>query len=163
MKDTVTIRTARPEDATPLSAIIATTLRVSNEPDYGAENTARVASHFTPDLIRRYMTEWQMFVAVQGDRLLGTASYKDGSARAVFVDPDTQGLGVGRALMAQVIAASQTAGDAELTLRSSIFAERFYARLGFIAQHDEWNGDERTIRMIRPGARGHLAQDGAAV
>lgn len=162
MSDTLTLRPARPDDADALSALIAKTLRVSNEPDYGPENTARVASHFTPDLIRRYMTDWKMFVAERG-QILGTASYKDGSVRAVFVDPDTQGLGVGRALMAQVIAASQAAGDPELTLRSSIFAEAFYARLGWAALHDEWNGDERTIRMTRPNGGGHLAQDGAAV
>lgn len=146
----LTLRTARPADADALSALIVRTLHVSNLPDYGEENIARVAANFTPELIRSYMARWTMFVAEQDGTLIGTASHFEGSARAVFVDPDVQRSGAGRALMEAVIDQARREGDTALTLRASLAAVPFYTALGFASGRDLWNGTERTVEMSRP-------------
>jgi phosphinothricin acetyltransferase len=70
------------------------------------------------------------FVAVDGDRVLGWAACSPTSRRAVYagvveesvyVHPDGQGRGVGRALLNAVIASTEAAGV--WTLRAGIFPE----------------------------------------
>lgn len=143
----ITIRPATPEDSAALSALVVRTLWESNLGDYGPENIARVAGHFTPEAVAGMQERWQMFVAEEGAVLLGTASYFEASVRAVFVDPAAQGRGVGRALMEEVLRAAKAAGQGEINLRSSVMAEPFYQSFGFVSGEDLWNGTERTIAM----------------
>lgn len=145
----ITIRSACPEDSDAISALVVRTLWESNLADYGAENITRVAGHFTPEAVAGMQERWQMFLAEEDGRLLGTASYFEASARAVFVDPETQGRGVGRALMAAVLKAARSDGQSEISLRSSVLAEPFYQALGFVAKEELWQGTERTILMRR--------------
>lgn len=145
----MTVRRAVPDDTEILNQLILRALEVSNLPDYGRENIDRVASHFTPEAIRGYMAEWTMFVAERDGRILGTGSHYQGTVRALFVDPEVQRSGAGRALMEAILTTSAEAGEPELTLRSSLFAEPFYAALGFRSEGDLWSDTERTIAMRR--------------
>lgn len=67
--------------------------------------------------------------------------------RAVFVAPDAQERGIGRALMAAVERAAEEADVARLTLQSSLTAVGFYDRLGYRAVRENLHGEERTIVM----------------
>jgi L-amino acid N-acyltransferase YncA len=83
------------------------------------------------------------FVALDGDRVLGWIACAPTSKRAVYagvveesvyVHPDAQGRGVGRALLNAVIASSEAAGI--WTLRAGIFPENtaslgLHEKLGF--------------------------------
>jgi predicted N-acetyltransferase YhbS len=67
----------------------------------------------------------------------------------VFVAPEKQFKGIGRALMGSVEKEAKTAGIEVLTVAASITAEPFYAKLGYEAVRDVFYGDERTIVMER--------------
>lgn len=150
------IRRATPDDSMPLAAMIQHTVWVSNTPDYGAENTHRVMGHFSPESVATMMSKRSTYVAVDGHRILGTASIGPGvhteeiGLRTFFVDPGCQRQGVGAALMAQILSDAQNLKLSQLPVRSSIIAEPFYARHGFAKIEDIWDGDERTILMIKP-------------
>lgn len=69
--------------------------------------------------------------------------------RTVFIRPEYQGRGIGRALMARVELAAMTANVPILSVPSSVTAEPFYLKLGFRAVRDSYHGEERTIVMER--------------
>jgi GNAT superfamily N-acetyltransferase len=144
---TCTVRPTRPGDADAISKVIVQALTETNSRDYAPEIIARLTCSFTPDAVQTLLDGKTMFTAELAGRVVGTASLDEARVRMVFVAPDVQGLGVGRALMAAVMAAARERGVDVLSLRSSITAEAFYARLGFTPVRDAFHGDERTIIM----------------
>ncbi|MEH3144549.1 MAG: GNAT family N-acetyltransferase [Methylobacterium frigidaeris] len=144
------IRLATKDDAAEISRIVVLALHESNARDYGPETIDRIAQGFTPDWIASQIATRQVFVAVEASRIVGTASRDRDIVRAVFVAPDAQGRGIGRALMAEIGRAALAAGVAMLTLQSSLTAVGFYDRLGFRTVREHHHGDERTIVMERP-------------
>lgn len=88
-------------------------------------------------------------MTVVDNRILGTASLDGGAVRAVFVAPDAQGRGIGRALMAEVERMAAAAGVVMLTLQSSLTAVGFYGTLGFRPVREHHHGEERTVVMER--------------
>lgn len=65
-------------------------------------------------------------------RLLGVGSLDGYEIKRVYVLPDTQGQGVGRALMGALEAAGQQRGITEFHLDASPSAVRFYEQLGYV-------------------------------
>ena len=155
MTDLITLRRATAADAVPLVPLIHRVLEVSNTPDYGAANVARVQSHFTVDGVAGMIAACAVWVAVRADVLVGTASLgarsSDGTIvlRTFFVDPDIQRQGVGSKLLAVIEDHARELDLAQLPVRSSIAGEPFYASHGYIAVEDHWDGDERTIQMVK--------------
>jgi predicted N-acetyltransferase YhbS len=143
------IRSARPEDAEDISALIVAALREANAKDYSEAVIQRVEQSFSPDAVRALMMQRVMFVATLGERILGTASLDGRVVRTVFVEPGYQGKGIGRRLMAEVEREALARGVALLAVPSSVTAEPFYAKLGFRAVRDAYHGEERTIVMER--------------
>jgi predicted N-acetyltransferase YhbS len=146
---TCIIRPAHPSDADDISNVIIQALRQTNGKDYAPEIIARIARGFEPDAIKTLIDTRVMFTAELAGRIVGTAGLDRSMARTVFVAPDVQGLGVGSALMAAVMAAARERGIDVLSLRSSVTAEAFYARVGFKSVRDAFHGNERTIVMER--------------
>ncbi|WP_017903862.1 GNAT family N-acetyltransferase [Pseudomonas asplenii] len=150
---TYSIRLARDADAEAISQVIIQALRQSNAGDYSAAVIDRVEQRFGPQDVRSLLGIRTMLVAQQDERIVGTASLDGEVVRSVFVAPDTQGLGVGRALLVEVCRLAREAGVGLLKVPSTVTAEGFYARLGFEAVRDAWHGEERTIVMqLRLGA-----------
>jgi GNAT superfamily N-acetyltransferase len=82
-------------------------------------------------------------------RIVGTASLDGNVIQTVFVAPDAQRRGVGRSLMCEIDRIALDIGLHMLTVPSSITAETFYAKLGFVGVRDNYDGEERTIIMER--------------
>jgi GNAT superfamily N-acetyltransferase len=143
------IRPARREDAEGISRAIISALRETNARDYSAAVIARVEESFSPAAILDLFKRRTVFVAVVEDNIVGTASLDGEVVRTVFVRPEYQGRGIGRALMARVERAATTANVATLAVPSSVTAEPFYAKLGFRPVRDSYHGEERTIVMER--------------
>jgi GNAT superfamily N-acetyltransferase len=143
------IRPARREDAEGISRAIISALRETNARDYSAAVIARVEESFSPWAILDFLKRRTVFVAVVEDRIVGTASLDGEVVRTVFILPEYQGRGIGRALMARVELAAITSNVAILAVPSSVTAEPFYAKLGFRAVRDSYHGEERTIVMER--------------
>lgn len=127
----ISIRPALPLDSDEISQLIARSVTETNTDDYLAEILQQVVDSFTADRIRTLISERQMFVALDQDRIIGTAGLVDGVVKSVFVSPDSQKKGVGAALMAHIESIAKEQSLTCLTLQSSLTAEGFYHKLGY--------------------------------
>ncbi|MGF6207899.1 N-acetyltransferase family protein [Pseudomonas frederiksbergensis] len=143
------IRRATAQDADAISHVILQSLRQSNARDYPPDVIAQVEKSFTPASILALMDQRQVFVATLDHQVVATASLDHDVVRSVFVDPDHQGCGLGSQLMATLQSVAQGANIEVLRVPSSITAEGFYLKLGFLKVRDEFHGAERTIIMER--------------
>ncbi|WP_409285619.1 GNAT family N-acetyltransferase [Pseudomonas protegens] len=143
------VRPALQADAAQISRVILAALLTSNAQDYPASVIERVQASFTTDSVRQLMQRRQMFVALVDGELRGTASLDGRAVRSVFVDPAYHGHGLGRQLMAAVEQAALDSGLTSLVVPSSVTAEGFYARLGFVRVREHYEGEELTLIMER--------------
>ncbi|WP_082828568.1 GNAT family N-acetyltransferase [Tistrella mobilis] len=143
----MTIRPAVIDDAGAISRIILQALRQTNAADYPPEVIAAVAANFSPAAVVARMETRQVLVAVAQAGVVGTASLDGGTVRSVFVHPGCHGRGIGAALMASIEQLALADGLSRLVVPSSVTAEGFYAKLGFMTLRDEYHGTERTIVM----------------
>ncbi|WP_030128996.1 GNAT family N-acetyltransferase [Pseudomonas sp. QTF5] len=141
------IRIATPEDAPAISQVIVQSLRQSNAQDYPAYVIAQVEKSFSTKAILSLLAQRQVFVATIDHRVVATASLDRDVVRSVFVDPQHQGNGIGRQLMATIRTVAIDEKIRILRVPSSITAEGFYFKLGFRKIRDEFHGAERTIVM----------------
>ncbi len=141
------VRLASTDDASAISSVVIAALRESNARDYSPEVITQVEQSFSSKAILRLLPLRQVYVAIIDDHVVATASLDRDVVRSVFVDPDHQGLGIGRQLMAIIRFAAVHAGLTILRVPSSITAEGFYLKLGFRKVRDEFHGTERTIIM----------------
>ena len=141
------IRGAMQEDAAAISQVIVAALRGSNARDYSAEIIEAVEKGFSPGAVVRLIEVRQVFVAVVGGCVVGTAGLDGDTVRSVFVEPGYQGGGIGRLLMERVEVVAVRGGVGWLRVPSSVTAEEFYSTLGFTKIRDEFYGSERTIIM----------------
>ncbi|RWU22836.1 GNAT family N-acetyltransferase [Pseudomonas alkylphenolica] len=141
------IRGATEVDAVAISEVIVAALRGSNARDYSAEVIEAVEKNFSPGAVLRLLEQRQVFVAVVGGRVVGTAGLDGDTVRSVFVEPGYQGGGIGRLLMARVEAVAVEGGVERLWVPSSITAVGFYLLLGFSEVRNEFYGGERTVVM----------------
>jgi len=143
------IRLASEADAEAISRVILAALRESNAKDYSPDIIARVAESFSPAGVRKFLGSRTVFVAIDGENLVGTASLDGAVVRTVFVSPTAQRHGVGASLMAAIEQAAKAGGIATLSVPSSLTAQGFYEKLGFATVGESFHGDERTIVMER--------------
>ena len=149
------IRRARPADAAQISALVQTTLRISNAQDYPPAVIDRVVENFSPAAIRNLLDQRCVMVASDdaGDTggnsgdIIGTASLEGDVVRTMFVAPEEQGRGIGRGLMAAIEDLARDQGIPMLRVPASLTATAFYARLGYRAIREVEHGDERTVVM----------------
>jgi len=143
------IRLALQNDAGDISAIISRALREANAEDYTKEIIERIERNFGPSAIIQLIDKRTVFVATINDRVVGTASLDGAAVQTIVVNPNVQGEGIGKRLMAQIERTARERGISVLTLASSITAVSFYTQVGFRAVRDSYYGDERTITMER--------------
>ena len=95
-----------------------------------AENRLSESSGVTEQAYLRYVREETAWVAEEARRLVGFAIIDsgDGSIWALFVDPASEGRGIGSALHAQMLGWAEASGLRRLTLTTSsgTRAESFY-------------------------------------
>lgn len=144
-----TIRQAYEADAVDISAVIVSALRETNANDYSPEIITRVEQSFSAAAVRRLIENRTVFVATRDGEIIGTASLDGKVVRTVFVSPANHRQGVGALLMAEIQQTAHARGITVLTVPSSVTAECFYSKLGFVAIRDSYHGDERTIIMER--------------
>lgn len=145
-----TIRSAQEADAPLISDLVRRTLRVSNAGDYPAAVIARVAEGFSAKAVLDLMRRRFVLVACRGATVVGTASLESAVVRTVFVAPEVQGQGVGKALMSAIETWARRAGGTTLQVPASLTATAFYARLGYREVRQVVQGEERTVVMEKP-------------
>jgi len=144
------IRTFDIADATSVSSLISTTLRISNVTDYPEEFLSKVEASLTPPSLHELAKERVIFVAVEGKAIVGTASLGRDQVHAVFVHPARQGRGIGRRLMEAVESEAQARGERGLILYASVSAVPFYEANGWRTVREHRDGDARLVVMIKP-------------
>jgi len=147
--DAPTIRPATTADVAAVSDLIRRTVRLSNAPDYGVEVAELIAADHAPDKVAQRLAERDVFVCVDGARIVGTIGLGRDRLRSLFVEPGLQGKGVGARLVAHLEAHARKAGVAELQLSSSITARGFYERLGYRLIRFEEREDGSTFLMSK--------------
>lgn len=77
----------------------------------------------------------------RGDRLagFGALDLATGEVDALFVDPECQGGGIGRALLGALEAMARAAGVERLFLSAALNAVPFYRRAGFTSVREQWH------------------------
>lgn len=73
----------------------------------------------------------RVLVAYKGGELIATGSLVEGEIFAVFVHPDHQGAGLGKALMKRLEDHARATGATESVLSVSIPSKAFYEGLGY--------------------------------
>ena len=148
MTTDIEIRCATVADAEVVYEIVLRALRETNARDYPASVIDRLVLTL-PETVASKLEEWQAYVAVVDDRIVGTGSLNGKTVRALFVHPDYQGRGIGTKLMDVVENAANLQSERTLGVQSSITAQPFYAKRGFMVVRKAFYGEERTIFMSK--------------
>ncbi|MGG5821943.1 GNAT family N-acetyltransferase [Falsiroseomonas sp. HW251] len=154
MNAPIAIRTATPADVGALRALHAASLRRLATPFYGAPVVeAFIATGTVPEEL---IADGTLFVATQGDTLLGCAGWTTrlpgyaalggkvapgATVRSVYVHPGHARQGLGRRLMDWVEGEMLCAGHRQATLLAMLSGVPLYRRLGW---HD---GEAVTVRL----------------
>jgi len=144
------IRAFEIADATSVSSLISTTLRISNVKDYPEDFLSKVEASLTPPSLRELAKERVIRVAVEGNSIVGTASLGGDQVHAVFVHPARQGRGIGRRLMEAVESEARARGKRALILYASVSAVSFYEANGWRTVREHRDGDARLVVMTKP-------------
>ena len=143
------IRRAETADARIISDLVIRTLRETNSRHYSLDLLEGVIANFSSDKVALRMADRIVLVAADEGDLVGTASLHENWVRSVFVRPDRQGQGIGARLIESVLAIAVEQRLGQVTVPSSINAEAFYGKLGFVHLRDEFQGAERVILMTK--------------
>lgn len=137
------VRPATSRDAAAISRVVLAALRESNSQDYPPDVIAKVEQSFSPEVITTQLAKRSVFVALLGEKIIGTAGLDRDVVRSVFVDPAHQKGGIGRHLMDVIHVTAARAGISAVRVPSSITAERFYTALGYQKIRDEFHSTLR--------------------
>jgi len=148
--DRIPIRPATENDVPAIAALAERTIRISNAADYDVATIDAICANFTPALVLDRMRARDVFVASRDEVISGTVSLGNGKLHSLFVDPDLQGNGFGRGLVAHLEQHARATGLTELHLSSSLTARPFYARLGYRDIRFEPRPDGSTWLMVKP-------------
>ena len=131
------IRWAAAEDWTPAMNMIWKTFMKFEAPVYTREGIRNFLDFITDEGLFASFLEgkYLMIVALDGNRIVGAASLRDGSHLSLlFVDEQYHYRGIGRRLMNCLCNFLKTeAGEEAMTLKSAPYAVKFYERIGFRA------------------------------
>ena len=129
----VTLRPYRRDDAPALLALFRDTIRRVNSRDYSPAQIAAWASNDidTVSWFGRFTGRY-VPVAEEAGRAVGFAELEtDGHIDRVYVSADHQRRGIGRQLLAAVVAEARRVGLARLFTEASITARPFFEAQGF--------------------------------
>jgi predicted N-acetyltransferase YhbS len=142
------IRKATQKDAEEVSNIIRRCLREVVSKDYPEKAIDSLCDFFTPALIIKNMGDRAVYVAIENDKVIGTASLKGDTVFTVFVNPDFHGTGIGSKLMDKVEELAKHNGYQIVKVPSGLSSVEFYRKRGYREikrVHSDDHGD--TIEM----------------
>lgn len=134
-------------DADAVTALVARNLREVNCKDYPADYVEAIVRAHDRDVILDRMKNTHMYVACEGDRVLGCGaiqSYYGSKTQSVlltvFVLPEMHGRGIGRMIMRALESDEYALRASRIEIPASITACDFYRRLGYA-----YKGGERKL------------------
>jgi GNAT superfamily N-acetyltransferase len=132
----VEIRAVRFEDVPEILRLVARAVDRGCREHYGPEQRAAVYASYASMLFLEWRGPYETVAAEAAGRIVAFAQLDpvDGRLRALFVDADVQGRGVGRAMLAEVEARAARRGCTRVHGAMSLNAVPFYERAGFRAR-----------------------------
>ena len=153
---TVRIRQAMDDDRQGIWAVHVRAIREVCSHSYSAEQVASWAGLLSPDSYAGVLRERFVLVAEDkgGIAGFGQLNQASGQVEAVYVLPDRQGEGIGRALLLALEDKARAAGLKRLQLSATLNAVPFYERAGYVEEgstvHRLPNGVElQCLRMSK--------------
>jgi GNAT superfamily N-acetyltransferase len=158
--DGIEIRPAQLEDAAAVASVYLDSLRATY--DFPPAHTDEEVRAWIADVVIPAGRTW---TAVTADRVVAMLVVQPGDLDQLYVHPDWQGRGIGRALVD--IAKHESPGGLGLyTFQVNVRARRFYERNGFVADSfgDGSGNEERQpdVHYSWPGASPPMGRPGAS-
>ena len=134
----ITARRFETADAQAVSALIITTLRISNIKDYGSEHIENECKLFTPEKVLERAGWTHFYVFCEGAKIVGCGAIgpywgkeDESSLFNIFVLPEYQGKGVGRKIIETLEADEYALRAKRIEIPASITGRDFYRKLGY--------------------------------
>ena len=155
MDRSMNIRRFQESDAAAVSELIRTTLQITNSRDYPPEIINALIERETPDHIMQRASWTHFYVAEADSEIIGSGAIgpywdrqDESSLFTIFVRPDCQGKGVGKAIVETLERDSFALRAKRIEIPASITGLPFYLKMGYsykngIAEPDE----ERLYRL----------------
>ena len=131
MNPAARIRHFEDADVVALRRLICETIDVSYAPVYPPKALDFFKAFHAEEKVRERAQRGTVLVAEASGALIATGSLLEGEIFAVFVHPDRQGVGLGKALMERLEEDARSAGVTESVLSVSLPSKRFYEGLGY--------------------------------
>lgn len=130
------MRKARFEDVPAILRLIERAIERGCRNHYDERQRRSVYLGYASSLFIDALGPFETLVCERDDRLAGAAQIdlRAGVLRALFVDAELQGLGIGRRLLAVVESHARAAGGRQLGGAMSLNAVSFYRHVGFRAE-----------------------------
>lgn len=139
------IRNYSNKDAEEISALVVKNLLEVNTKDYPYDLMAGLVGFYSPDSMNAAALKKEVFVGVQGERIVATAALvDDGWIHDVFVDTQWHCRGMGGAMMVFLEKLAKSRGYRVVKLPSSITAVGFYEKLGYRQLREVVSGEGLT-------------------
>ncbi len=145
------IRRFAEQDAKAVSELIIVTIRISNARDYPAELMEELIKTETPEHVLQ-RASWTHFYVVEEDgRIIGCGAIgpywgkeDESSLFTVFVHPDCQGKGIGRAIIEKLEQDEFALRASRIEIPASITGLPFYLKMGYSFKNgnDTMDGDQ---------------------
>lgn len=132
----IKIKPFRKEHADEVSSLIRKcfeTLYIGGHTQKGIEIQVE---HNSPENLIKRAESIKYFVAIRGERVTGICGYDSQKVHTLFVDPEFQSRGIGRALLSKVLEKARNEGIRCLITWSTLYAEDFYSAFGFVKMRE---------------------------
>ena len=154
MKDAVAVRRFIASDAGAVQNIIRRGLREIDGRDYPPEYIEKTCAAFTVERILRQAESAHMYVAVSGEKVVGTGSIApywgspdESILLTVFVLPEFIGRGVGTAVIGALEKDEYFLRASRVEIPSSVTAVGFYRKMGYVPKNGLTPDAEGLVRM----------------
>ena len=149
------MRECRPGDLAEVSALVQRTMDASYAGVYPPLAIAHFHEHHAEETIAAEAESGAMVVAERDGRIVATGALVGNEISRVYVEPELQGQGIGRAIMAALEARAREEGLTGVVLYASVVAKPFYDQLGYVVGEvgESDCGEGQMLRWYRMSKR----------
>lgn len=151
----MTIRRITEADAKTVSALIIRTIRISNTRDYPAELMEELVKTETPEHVLQRASWTHFYVAEEAGKIVGCGAIgpywgreDESSLFTIFVDPDYQGKGIGRAIVEKLEQDEFALRARRIEIPASITGLPFYQKMGYAFKDGKSEIDEEHLYRL---------------
>ena len=149
------IRRMTDQDAPAVSALIVTTIRISNVGDYPAELMEELIKTQTPEHVLQRASWTHFYVAEEKGAIIGCGAIgpywgkeDESSLFSIFVHPDYQGKGIGRAIVETLEQDEFALHAKRIEIPASITGLPFYQKMGYSFKNGNTELDEEQLYRL---------------